>query len=118
MKNHIKSMESPSSSENIAERLVNERKRLGLKQKEVQDALGVAYSTMSRFENGHRLPDLSLVHTLSDLGYDISYVITGKRLDESASDLTEDEMQWLELYRNSQRRAELVRLIKTYESME
>lgn len=118
MENNIKSTKVSSSSENIAERLVNERKRLGLKQKEVQDALGVAYSTMSRFENGHRMPDLGLVNILSGLGYDISYVITGKRLDESVSDLTDDEMELLELYRNSKRRAELMRLIKTYEAME
>lgn len=102
----------------LSERLVIERERLGLAQETVRDTLGVAHSTFSRYENAKRLPDLGLAKRLSDIGYDIGYVVTGKRLDESASDLTEDEMQWLELYRNSQRRAELVRLIKAYESME
>lgn len=118
MKNDTKNNIDSNLSLEIATRLVSERKRLGLKQKEVQEALGVAYSTMSRFENGHGLPDLSLVHILSELGYDISYVVDGKRLDESTSDLTDDEMQLLDLYRRSKRRAELVRLIKTYEAME
>lgn len=104
--------------EGIASRLVFERKRLGLEQDYVREVLGIANSTMSRYENAKRYPDVILAKRLSDLGYDMAYVISGKRLDESASDLTEDEMQWLELYRNSQRRAELVRLIKTYESME
>lgn len=102
----------------ISERLLIERKRLGLQQDDARKALDVAYSTMSRYENGHRSPDMVMAKKLYDIGYDIGYVITGKRLNESAGDLTEDEMQWLELYRNSQRRAELVRLIKAYESME
>ncbi|WP_286796091.1 helix-turn-helix domain-containing protein [Psychrobacter sp. UBA6291] len=102
----------------ISDRLAQERKKLGLEQTEVCKIVDISIPTLSRYENGKRSPDLVLSKRLSDLGYDIPYVITGKRLDESASDLTEDEMQWLELYRNSQRRAELVRLIKAYESME
>ena len=102
----------------ISKRLALERERLGLEQTEIRDKLNIALATISRYENAKRLPDLGIAKELSDLGYDIGYVVTGKRLDESASDLTEEEMQWLELYRNSQRRAELVRLIKTYESME
>ena len=104
--------------EAISGRLAQERKKLGLEQTEVCKIVDISIPTLSRYENGKRSPDLVLSKRLSELGYDIPYVITGKRLDESASDLTEDEMQWLELYRNSQRRAELVRLIKTYESME
>ncbi|WP_201556264.1 helix-turn-helix domain-containing protein [Psychrobacter sp. 72-O-c] len=102
----------------ISRRLALERERLGLEQTEIRDALDIALATISRYENAKRLPDLGIAKQLSDLGYDMSYVISGRRLGESASDLTDDEMQWLELYRNSQRRAELVRLIKTYESME
>lgn len=104
--------------EGLSERLVIERERLGLSQETVRNTLGVAHSTFSRYENAKRLPDLGLAKRLSEMGYDMTYVITGKRLDQSASDLTEEEMQWLELYRNSQRRAELVRLVKAYESME
>tara|TARA_B100001179_G_scaffold224502_1_gene203309 strand:- start:28058 stop:28402 length:345 start_codon:yes stop_codon:yes gene_type:complete len=102
----------------LSERLVLERERLGLPQETVRDTLGVAHATFSRYENAKRLPDLGLAKKLSDIGYDISYVVTGKRLDESTGDLTDDEMQLLELYRRSKRRAELMRLIKTYEAME
>ena len=102
----------------ISKRLALERERLGLEQADIRDKLNIALATISRYENAKRLPDLGIAKELSELGYDMAYVITGKRLDESASDLTDDEMQLLELYRNSKRRAELVRLIKTYEAME
>ncbi len=102
----------------LSERLVLERERLGLPQETVRDTLGVAHATFSRYENAKRLPDLGLAKKLSDIGYDISYVVTGKRLDESASDLTDDEVQVLELYRHSKRRAELMRLMKAHDAME
>lgn len=102
----------------ISKRLALERERLGLEQADIRDKLNIALATISRYENAKRLPDLGIAKELSELGYDMAYVITGKRLDESAGDLTDDEMQLLELYRNSKRRAELVRLIKTYEAME
>lgn len=101
----------------ISKRLALERERLGLEQADIRDKLNIALATISRYENAKRLPDLGIAKELSELGYDMAYVITGKRLDETASDLTDDEMELLELYRNSNRRAELVRLIKTYESM-
>lgn len=102
----------------ISRRLASERERLGLEQADIKAELNIALATISRYENAKRLPDLGIAKQLSDMGYDMAYVISGKRLDESASDLSDGEMQWLELYRNSQRRAELVRLVKAYESME
>lgn len=101
----------------LSNRLCSERKRLGFEQVDLQDELGIALATISRYENAKRLPDLGIAKQLSDLGYDMAYVITGRRLGEQSSDLTDEEMQWLELYRSSQRGAELVRLVKTYETM-
>lgn len=102
----------------ISKRLALERERLGLEQADIRDKLNIALATISRYENAKRLPDLGIAKELSELGYDMTYVITGKRLDESASDLTDDEMQVLELYRHSKRRAELMRLMKAYDAME
>lgn len=102
----------------ISKRLALERERLGLEQADIRDKLNIALATISRYENAKRLPDLGIAKELSELGYDMAYVITGKRLNESAGDLTDDEMQLLELYRHSKRRAELVRLMKAYESLE
>ncbi|MGO2213738.1 helix-turn-helix domain-containing protein [Psychrobacter alimentarius] len=102
----------------ISKRLALERERLGLEQADIRDKLNIALATISRYENAKRLPDLGIAKELSELGYDMTYVITGKRVDESVSDLTDDEMELLDLYRRSKRRAELMRLIKTYEAME
>ena len=102
----------------ISKRLALERERLGLDQTDIRDKLNIALATISRYENAKRLPDLGIAKELSELGYDMAYVITGKRLNESAGDLTDDEMQLLELYRHSKRRTELVRLMKAYESLE
>lgn len=63
----------------IAERLVLERKRLGLEQDYVREVLGIANSTMSRYENAKRSPDVILAKRLSDIGYDMAYVISGER---------------------------------------
>lgn len=101
----------------ISRRLAVERERLGIEQTEIRDKLNIALATISRYENAKRLPDLAIAKELSNLGYDMTYVITGKRENQSVSDLTEDEVQWLELYRSSQQRNELVKLVKTYESM-
>ena len=101
----------------ISARLAQERKRLGLEQTEVCKIIDISIPTLSRYENGKRFPDLALSKRLSELGYDITYVITGKRENESFSDLTNEEIQWLELYRHSQQRNQLVKLVKTYESM-
>ena len=102
----------------ISRRLALERERLGLEQTDVRDKLNIALATISRYENAKRLPDLGVAQELSELGYDMAYVITGKRLDESVSDLADDEVALLELYRQSKRRDELIRLVKAYESME
>ena len=68
----------------ISSRMAKERKRLGLEQTEVCKIVDISIPTLSRYENGKRSPDLVLSKRLSDLGYDVTYLITGKRLDESA----------------------------------
>lgn len=102
----------------VSHRLAQERKRLQLEQVEVCTKIGISIPTLSRYENGKRSPDLLLSKRLSDLGYDMFYVLTGDRMGEMSSDLSREEQQWLALYRNSQRGAELVRMVKAYEALE
>lgn len=59
--------------------LVEERSRLGLKAKEVAEYVGVAIPTQSNYEQGKRSPDTQYLAKLAELGFDINYVITGKR---------------------------------------
>ena len=87
------------NNEIISERLRSERLRLGLKQTDVLKAIDVAIATLSNYETGKRSPDVEFLLKLAELGYDAGYILTGKRLDEASSDLTESEQIWLEIYR-------------------
>ena len=87
------------NNEIISERLRSERLRLGLKQTDVLKAIDVAIATLSNYETGKRSPDVEFLLNLAELGYDAGYILTGKRLDEASSDLTESEQIWLEIYR-------------------
>ena len=58
-------------------------------------------ATLSRYENGHAAPDMLQSHAFAGLGYDMHYVLTGERIGESVSDLSENDRAWLELYRQA-----------------
>lgn len=83
----------------ISERLKQERLRLGLKQTDVIKAIDVAIATFSNYENGKRSPDADFLLKLGALGYDIGYVVTGKRLENGMAVLLPDEQEWLDVYR-------------------
>lgn len=84
----------------IAERLVSERKRLNLKQQDVYDYLGMGSATLSRYENGKRSLELTTAYQLHTLGYDMHYVLTGERCNTTNFELSDDESQWLDMYRH------------------
>lgn len=78
--------------------LAEERRRLGLKAKEVADFVGIAIPTQSNYELGKRFPDAQYFFKIADLGFDINYVVTGKR---NNVDLTKKEELLLELFRKA-----------------
>ncbi len=78
--------------------LTEERNRLNLKAKDVAEFVGVAIPTQSNYENGKRSPDAEYLAKLTELGFDINYVLTGKR--ESLS-LTTQEKMLIELFRQA-----------------
>ena len=78
--------------------LIEERNRLNLKAKDVAEFVGVAIPTQSNYENGKRSPDAAYLAKLTDLGFDINYVLTGKR-DQLI--LTTREKMLLELFRQA-----------------
>lgn len=78
--------------------LAEERRRLGLKAKEVADFVGIAIPTQSNYELGKRFPDAQYFFKIADLGFDINYVVTGKR---NNVDLTNKEELLLELFRKA-----------------
>ena len=78
--------------------LTEERNRLNLKAKDVAEIVGVAIPTQSNYENGKRSPDAEYLAKLTELGFDINYVLTGKR--ESLSLATQEKML-IELFRQA-----------------
>lgn len=102
----------------IGERMTTERMRLNFTQKDVYTALGLGATSLSRYEQGKRTLDLIQAHEFSALGYDMHYVLTGNRLGESASDLTENEHAWLELYRQADNPAQLMKMARAFVAAE
>lgn len=78
--------------------LTEERNRLNLKAKDVAEFVGVAIPTQSNYENGKRSPDAEYLAKLTELGFDINYVLTGKR--ESLSLATQEKVL-IELFRQA-----------------
>ncbi len=98
----------------IGERMTAERKRLNFTQKQVYEALGLGAASLSRYEQGKRTLDLIQAHDFAALGYDMHFVLTGNRLGASASDLSEEEQAWLELYRQADDQRMLVKMAQAY----
>jgi len=70
-------------------RLLEERNRLGLSQKNLAGALGKTFVTQSKYESEETKPDLVYLEGLDKLGADVYYIITGKRSENA---LTAEEI--------------------------
>lgn len=78
--------------------LFEERIRLKLKSKDIAAFTGIANQTQSNYELGKRSPDAQYLSKLTELGFDIRYVLTGLR-EELV--LTPQEKTLLALFRHS-----------------
>lgn len=83
---------------NIGEKLLEERKRLGLNQDQMAVVGGVAKRTYCNYEAGEREPMSGFFTAIAAAGADVQYILTGVR---SANALAPDEQLLLERYRNS-----------------
>ena len=97
----------------IGQRLSEERKRLKLTQKQVCEALDIGAASLSRYEQGKRMPDILQACEFSALGYDMQYVMTGTHVGQ-ASSLSDDERQLLTSYRGTNDPALLLRLVDAF----
>ncbi|MFM2042080.1 MAG: hypothetical protein RLY86_656 [Pseudomonadota bacterium] len=68
----------------IAERLAEERGRLGLTQREFAHQMGVGLRTYSTYEAGHRSPSLDSLAPLIAIGVDLNWVAGGERASGAA----------------------------------
>lgn len=72
-------MRKNSQISNVGERLLEERKRLGLTQEQLAEASNRHKQTVLNYENGKRSPDAEYLGSLAGIGMDIGYVVTGRR---------------------------------------
>ena len=70
------------------------RKETGMTQEQLAERLGVTARTVSRWETGSNLPDLSLLIEIADLyRVDIREIIDGERKDETMNQETKDTLK-------------------------
>ncbi|MBU9247002.1 helix-turn-helix domain-containing protein [Burkholderia multivorans] len=80
----------------FAERLREERQRLGLNQTDFAAAGGVKRDAQQNYESGLRRPDSAYLEAIAVRGVDVAYLLTGQR---SAAALRTDEEVLLAGYR-------------------
>lgn len=82
---------------NLSERLLEERKRLGLNQTDFGAMGGVSKWTQLNYEKGENVPDGDYFVRIAAGGADILFIFTGNHA--SPSTLTLDEAELLNSYR-------------------
>lgn len=98
--------------------LKEERKNLGLTQIEVAEFTGISLVSQSSYETGKRFPDTRYLAKLSELGFDLNYIVTGQRIENH---LNHEEALLLKEYREADRtlqQAVLVLLVRFGETIE
>lgn len=70
----------------IGSRLRQERKRLGLSQREIGQLGGVAANAQGKYESGERVPKADYLAALANCGLDVLYVLTARRASTVAID--------------------------------
>jgi transcriptional regulator with XRE-family HTH domain len=99
----------------IGQRLIQERKRLGLTQASIAKIGGVKANAQSHYESGERSPRAGYLAAISVVGVDINYVVTGQKLDtnlvrEKAVESIMDELHY-QLWSTAQAISKLSRLM-------
>lgn len=64
----------------FGDRLIEERKRLGLTQAEFSKKIGISRNSQVNYEAGKREPGVGYLDAIGKLGVDVSYVTTGIQL--------------------------------------
>lgn len=59
---------------------MEERRRLKLNQQELADAVGISKRSIGNYERGERTPDAEVLVKLGEVGVNVCYLLTGKRI--------------------------------------
>lgn len=85
----------------IGPRLKEERERVGHSQEQFAEAGGVSRRTVIAWEKGEQFPNAAFLATVSAMGVDVLYVLTGQRTQPVESTLTPEEHALLDNYKHS-----------------
>lgn len=85
----------------IGERLREERLRIGLSQVDFSLYCGASRNALLQWERGETAPNAGVLATMTNLGVDALYVVTGQRQGESESTLAPEEKVLLSAWRDS-----------------
>ncbi|MDI9855218.1 helix-turn-helix domain-containing protein [Comamonas sp. 17RB] len=84
----------------IAERLREERLRLGIAQVDFAEACAVSRNALMQWERGEATPNAAGLAVMAGLGVDVLYVVTGQRAGEAESTLAPAERELLQAWRD------------------
>lgn len=83
----------------IGQRLREERERVGLKQEELAERVGKSRNTISAWERGEQFPSGEFLMSAPGMGFDVLYLLTGRRGVEVVGALSAEESKLVENYR-------------------
>ena len=83
----------------FSKRLVEERKRLKIKQKEMAEKVGVHINSQLDYEKGRVPAFVAYLEQIAEMGVDVQYVLTGQRSAEPV--LTPEEKNLLDAWQNA-----------------
>ncbi|WP_168400611.1 helix-turn-helix domain-containing protein [Erwinia amylovora] len=84
----------------IGSRLREERDKLGLNQTDFAKLGGQSRGSQAYYERDERSPDARYLSTLSGLGVDVLYVITGAHTPV-VQDISKDELELIKIFRDA-----------------
>jgi len=99
-------MRNPDVRQQIGQRLLEERGRLGLTQQALADAIGAPRVSFVKYEAGQSSPAAETLVALEGAGVDVRYVLTGLRQAPSGMDRERFRRAFLEVERQVQKNRE------------
>lgn len=84
---------------NFSKRLVEERKRLKIKQKDIAAQLGIHINSQLDYEKGRVPAFAAYLEKIAEMGVDVQYVLTGQRSSEPV--LTPEEKELVAAWRQA-----------------
>ena len=87
------------NQENIGKFIAELRKENNMTQKELAERLGITDRAVSNWENGRRLPDLSMITALAkELNVEVSEVLNAKKMSKEELEILRDTINNTLLY--------------------